>query len=168
MKKFFAVLTCTLIFANIVYAKTDLNCPKILLTKIGMTKLSKGEAFTYPLKEGDILECYAKRIDGSIDYFKEYNDYFVMRNGHLYSNTMHKFYKPEKTGILKKVDRAKLQGDKKTLKMYDPLWEGTIRRHKRTIKINAQTGEYYMKGTQDNWMWYRNITATGYCRVKPE
>lgn len=162
------ILSAFLFAATPAFAKTDLNCPKILLTKMRITKLTKGESFTYPLKEGDILECYAKRIDGSIDYFKEYNDYFVMRNGGLYSNTMHKFYKPEKTNILKKVDRVSMLGDKKTLKMYDPLWEGSVRRHQRTIKINTQTGEYYMKGTQDNWMWYRNITTTGYCSVKSE
>ena len=42
---------------------------------------------------------------------------------------------------------------------------GSLQHHMRTIKINTQTGDYYMKGTQDNWMWYRNITATGCCRV---
>ena len=89
-----------------------------------------------------------------------------MRDGHLYSNTMHKYYKPRKTHILKKVDRVKLVDNKKVLQMYDPLWEPSFRHHMRTIKINTETGEYYMKGTQDNWMWYRNITATGYCRIK--
>ena len=166
MKKILVLMILMLVTTSIVFASTDLTCPKILLTKIGITKFSKGEAFKYPLKENQILECYAKRVDGSIDNFKEYNDYFVMRNGDLYSNTMHKFYKPGKTHILKKVDRAKLLNDGKTLKMYDPLWEPSIRHHMRTIKINTQTGEYYMKGTQDNWMWYRNITATGYCRIK--
>ncbi len=166
MKKFLIIILGMLISANLVLAKTDLTCPKILLTKIGITKMDKGEAFTYPLEEGQILECYAKRVDGSVDNFKEYNDYFVMRDGNLYSNTMHKYYKPSKSHILKKVDRVSMLNDNKTLKMYDPLWEPSIRRHMRSIKINTQTGEYYAKGTQDNWMWYRNITATGYCRIK--
>ena len=168
MKKLIALTIGLLISANLVFAATDYLCPKILLTKIGITKLDKGEAFNYPLKEGEIIECYAKRIDGSIDDFEEYNDYFVMKNGNLYSNTMHKYYKPEKSHIMKKVDRVKLVNKKQTLKMYDPLWEPSIRHHFRTIKINTQTGEYYMKGIQDNWAWYRNITATGYCRVKPQ
>ena len=168
MKKFLIAVLGLLISANTVFAAKDYLCPKILLTKIGITKLDKGEAFKYPLEEGAILECYAKKVDGSIDDFTEYNDYFVMKDGNLYSNTMHKYYKPEKTHIMKKVDQAKLLGDNKTLKMYDPLWEPSIRHHMRTVKINTQTGEYYMKGTQDNWMWYRNITATGYCRVKPQ
>lgn len=166
MKNFFIATLVLLIASNGVFA-ADLATPKILLTKIGITKLNKGEAFTYPLKNGTILECYAKKVDGSIEYFTEYNDYFVMLDGHLYSNTMHKCYKPDKTHLLKKVDRASMLSDGKTLKMYDPLWEPSIRHHMRTIKINTQTGEYYMKGTQDNWMWYRNITATGYCRIKP-
>ena len=32
----------------------------------------------------------------------------------------------------------------------------------RRIKINTKTGRYFMSGTQDNWMWYRNITSSGY------
>lgn len=168
MKKLLALSIGLLISANLVFAATDYLCPKILTTKIGITKLDKGESFSYPLPEDAILECYAKKIDGSIDDFTEYNDYFVMKNGHLYSNTMHKYYKPNKSHIMKKVDKASMLNDGKTLKMYDPLWEPSIRRHMRTIKINTQTGEYYMTGTQDNWMWYRNITATGYCRVKPQ
>ena len=166
MKKFLITILGILLSANLVFA-VDLSTPKILLTKIGITKLDKGEAFAYPIKNGDIIECYAKRVDGSIDDFEEYNDYFVMRDGNLYSNTMHKYYKPNKTHIMKKVDRASMLNDDKTLKLYDPLWEPSIRRHVRTIKINTQTGEYYMKGYQDNWMWYRNITTTGYCRIKP-
>ena len=165
MKKTFVFVVGLLMSVNMVFA-TDLSTPKILLTKIGVTKLEKGEAFTYPLKEGQILECYAKKVDGSIDDFTEYNDYFVMRDGKLYSNTMHKYYKPEKTHLMKKVDQARLLSDSTTLKLYDPLWEWSVRRHKRTVKINTQTGEYYMKGTQDNWMWYRNITSTGFCRIK--
>ena len=84
-------------------AKTDLNCPKQLLTKKGLTVLKKGESFTYPLPEGTIIECYAKRLDGSIDEFEEYNDYFVVRDGKLYSNTMHKLYKPEKAHKLSAI-----------------------------------------------------------------
>ena len=167
MKKILIAILGVLASANLVFAATDLSTPKILLTKIGMTKLEKGEAFKYPLKDDQILECYAKKVDGSIDDFTEYNDYFVMRDGALYSNTMHKLYKPNKTHKLKKVDRASMLNDGKTLKLYDPLWEPSIRHHMRTIKINTQTGEYYMTGTQDNWMWYRNITTTGFCRIKP-
>lgn len=167
MKKLLIAILGLFVSANLVFAAADVPTPKILLSKIGMTKLEKGEAFAYPLNEGAILECYAKRADGSIDDFKEYNDYFVMKNGKLYSNTMHKYYKPNKTHLMKKVDQARILGDNKTLKLYDPLWEWSFRHHTRTIKINTQTGEYYMKGYQDNWMWYRNITATGFCRIKP-
>ena len=165
MKKFLLVFSVFLLVSNIVFAKTDLNCPDKILEKKNLTVLKSGVPFTYPLKDGAILECYAKRLDGSIDDFNEYNDYFVMRNGHLYSNTMHKIYKPHKKVMLKKVDRASMLNDGKTLKLYDPLWEWSIRHHMRTIKINTQTGEYFMTGTQDNWMWYRNITSSGYCRV---
>ena len=122
MRKIFIAIFSLLIVANTAFAKTDLTTPKVLLTKIGMTKLANGEAFKYPLKDGEILECYAKRVDGSIDDFTEYNDYFVMRNGRLYSNTMHKYYKPNKIQKLKKVDRASMLNDGKTLKLYDPLW----------------------------------------------
>ena len=166
MKKVLIAIFSILVMANMVFA-VDLATPKILLTKMGITKLDKGEAFSYPIKNGDIIECYAKRVDGSIDDFEEYNDYFVMRDGDLYSNTMHKYYKPEKTHLMKKVDKVKLTNHNQTLKMYDPLWEWSVRHHRRTIKINTQTGEYYMKGIQDNWVWYRNIIATGYCRIKP-
>lgn len=165
MKKILFTILAMVLISNIAMAKTDLNCPKQLLTKKGTTILSKGEAFKYPLPEGAIIECYAKRIDGSIDEFEEYNDYFIMRDGKLYSNTMHKLYKPEKINKLKKVDGVSLLKDGKTLQLYDPLWEWSIRHHVRTIKINTQTGEYFMTGVQDNWMWYRNITTSGYCRV---
>ena len=167
MKNFLLTILLMLLVSNITMAKTNLNCPKQLLTKKGITILSKGEAFIYPLKDGTIIECYAKRIDGSIDDFKEYNDYFVVRNGKLYSNTMHKIYKPNKTHILKKVDRVSMLKDGKTLKLYDPLWEWSARHHMRTIIINTSTGEYYMTGTQDNWMWYRNVVTSGYCRIIP-
>lgn len=126
--------------------------------------LTNGEAFNYPLQDGGVIACYAKRVDGSVDAFKEYNDYFVMKDGKLYSNTMHRIYKPNKAEKLKKVDQVRLNKEG-LLSMYDPLWEASIRHHMRTIKINTKTGEYYMNGTQDNWMWYRNITATGYCKA---
>lgn len=78
---------------------------------------------------------------------------------------MHKIYKTNKAEQLKKVDRVKLNKDG-LLSLYDPLWEWSIRHHMRIVKINTKNGEYYMTGTQDNWTWYRNITATGYCKVK--
>ncbi len=165
MKKWFLVAFSVLLISNTVQAKTDLNCHDEVLAKKDLTVLTKGEPFSYPLPDGAIIECYGEKIDGSIKAFNEFNDYFVMRDGHLYSNTMHRIYKPHKADRLKKVDRAGLQSDKKTLRLYDPLWEWSGRHHKRTVKINIQTGEYFMNGTQDNWTWYRNITATGYCHV---
>lgn len=166
MKKLILLILGMVISSNMIFASVDLLCPKILLTKIGINKFDKGEAFAYPLKEGQILECYAKRINGSIDYFTEFNDYFVMRDGNLYSNTMHKYYKPNKTHMLKKVDRVKMSSDNETLKLYDPLWELPLRRHVRKIEINTKTGEYYMQGSQDNMVWFRLVTATGVCRIK--
>ena len=152
------------LIANSVWAKTDLTTPELMSNR-DLLVITKGESFNYPIPEESIIACYAKRIDGSIDAFEEYNDYFLMRNGHLYSNTMNKIYKPLKAHKLKKVDQARILGDKKTLKLYDPLWEGSFRHHMRGIKINTKTGEYFMRGTQDNWTWYRNITATGSCKV---
>lgn len=165
MKKLLTFIFVSILVTGAAFAKASLtDCPKEM-TPDKVVVLTKGEPFSYPLQEGAIIECYANRVDGSIDEFNEYNDYFIMRNGKLYSNTMQRIYKPEKKKQLKKVDQARILGDNKTLKLYDPLWEGSIRHHMRTIKINTQTGDYYMKGTQDNWMWYRNITATGCCRV---
>jgi len=40
-----------------------------------------------------------------------------------------------------------------------------MRHHKRVVKINTETGVYFMKAVQDNWRWYRNAIATGYCRA---
>lgn len=151
--------------SSAVFAGSDASRKDIILNKKGLTVLTQGEAFSYPLPEGAIIECYAKKVDGSVDDFSEYNDYFIMENGHIYSNTMHKVYKPNKADKFKKVDRARLLSDHKTLSLYDPLWEWSIRHHIRNIKINTKTGEYFMDGTQDNWMWYRNMAATGYCRV---
>lgn len=164
MKKILILTLAIFMLTGMVMAKTNLTCPKEM-TPDKVVVLKQGEPFSYPIPEGAVIECYAKKIDGSIDDFEEYNDYFLMKNGKLYSNTMNKIYKSEKTKQLKKVDQARLLGDKKTLKMYDPLWEWSFRHHMRGVKINTKTGEYFMKGTQDNWMWYRNITATGYCRV---
>lgn len=163
MKKFLLSVLGVCLLMNTVSAKTY-TCPDEMLKNKEVKVLTKGEPIPFPLPDGAIIECYAKRIDGSVDDFEEYNDYFVSYGGKLYSNTMHKIYKPEKAEQLKKVDQAKIVG-KKTLQLYDPLWEGSIRHHVRVIKINTETGEYYMKGFQDNWMWYRNITTTGYCRV---
>lgn len=164
MKKILTLLCSLFLISNLALAKTDLNTPSKLLNK-DLLILNKGESFSYPIKEGEIIACYAKKIDGSIDDFEEYNDYFVMRNGHLYSNTMHRIYKPQKINKLKKVDNARLLNDEKTLRLYDPLWEWSIRHHTRSIKINTKTGEYYMKGVQDNWTWYRNIVTSGYCKI---
>lgn len=163
MKNILLIMCSILLLANNVLAKT-LTCPSEMLPQNEIKVLTKGEPIPFPLPDGAIIECYAKKIDGSIEPFEEYNDYFVSYNGKLYSNTMHKVYKKNKADVLKKVDQAKIVGGN-TLQMYDPLWEASIRHHIRIIKINTKTGEYYMKGTQDNWMWYRNITATGYCRV---
>lgn len=128
--------------------------------------IKKGEPFSYPIPEGSVIECYAKKIDGSIDAFEEYNDYFVMQGGELYSDTLHRLYKPEKNNELKKVDRVSVTDDGTKLKMYDPLWEKNLRHHKRNVVIDLTTGAYHMTGTQDNAMWYRTITATGVCRVR--
>ena len=165
MKKFLFVILGIMLASNFAFAKTDLkNIPDIMMQKNPVV-LESGSSFEYPIPEGAVIQCYGEKVDGSIDDFEKYNDYFLMRNGHLYSNTMHKIYKPNKADKLKKVDRVSLTNNNKILKMYDPLWEASIRHHMRIIKINIATGEYYMTGTQDNWMWYRNITATGYCRV---
>ena len=131
--------------------------------------LKKGEAINYPLADNSIIECYAKKIDGSIDDFAEYNDYFIVKEGKLYSTTMQKIYKPEKKEKLKKVDRVKITDSDKVLQLYDPLWEGSFRHHPRVVKIYLENGNYFMKAVQDNWTWYRNMVSTGYCRViKPE
>ena len=164
MKKILTLFCSLFILSNVAIAKTSLNAPSKFLSK-DLVKLNKGESFSYPIKEGEIIACYAKKIDGSIDDFEEYNDYFIMRNGNLYSNTMHRIYKPQKANMLKKVDNVRFSNDKKILTMYDPLWEWSIRHHIRRIKINTQTGEYFMKGTQDNWTWYRNIVSSGFCKV---
>ena len=93
MKRYLLMACLGLLFiSGNAMARTDLTCPMDILAKKDVTVLTKGQSFSYPLPEGSIIECYAKRIDGSVDDFEEYNDYFVMRNGRLYSNTMHKIY----------------------------------------------------------------------------
>ena len=160
MRKILFLISALLLVQSITFADYDVIN---YMNKKDLTVLTQGEKINYPLKDGDLIECYAKKIDGSIDEFKEYNDYFLMQNGHFYSNTMHKIYKPEKG--LKKVDGVRLINGGRTLRLYDPLWEGSIRHHVKTVKIELETGRYYMKGTQDNWMWYRNVVTDGYCRV---
>ncbi len=165
MNRFLLIVFCVFCIASQVVASNEVHrSAREMALARNLVVLNKGEAFSYPLSEGAVIQCYAKRIDGSVDAFHEFNDYFVMKDGTLYSNTMHKLYKPKKADKLKKVDRVNLV-DGGILKMYDPLWEPSIRHHMRHVKINTRTGEYYMDGTQDNWMWYRNITATGYCRA---
>ena len=165
MKRVLLVLLSMCFVTNIVMAKTDLTCPEQLLPKESINVLKKGEAFTYPLPEGAIIECYAKEIDGSIDDLKEFNDYYVVRNGSLYSNTMHRFFKKTRSEKLKKVDYVGLESDKTTLFMYDPLWTPTYRHHTHTVKINTKTGEYYSEVFQDNWTWFRKSKGSGYCRI---
>ena len=167
MKKFLlSVLVCCLI-VNIACAKNttgNRSESEMVLAK-DLRVLIEGEAFSYPLPDNSVIECYAKEYDGSIDAFIEYNDYFLSKKGRLYSQTMHKIYKPNKSNKYKKVDQARMLRDGVTLRLYDSLWEPSIRRHYRLIRINTQTGEYHMDAFQDNAMWYRKAKTKGYCRV---
>ena len=169
MKKILLVLALIAACATC-YAKTVLSEKEAgIMLSDDIKVLKEGEAIDYPLADNSIIECYAKRIDGSIKEFTEYNDYFIVKDGTMYSSTMQKIYKPEKDKKLKKVDRVKLVDNDKVLRFYDPLWEGSLRQHLRVVKINLETGTYFMKAVQDNWTWYKNAVATGYCRaIKPE
>lgn len=161
MKKILVlVIVCLLCIGSAMANNTD-----DILFSNKVSVMTKGEPIKWPLKDGSIIGCYAKMIDGSIDEFREYNDYFIVKDGDLYSPTMQKIYKAEKDKKLKKVDRVTLAKDGKTLRLYDPLWEGTMRHHKRNIKINILTGDYYMKAFQDNATWYRIAITSGYCKV---
>lgn len=159
------VMVCTACYAAVSLTEKE----AAIMLSDNVKVLEKGEAINYPLAENSIIECYAKQIDGSIKEFEEYNDYFIVKDGKLYSTTMQKIYKPEKSKKLKKVDRVKLVDSNKTLKLYDPLWEGSFRHHPRVVKIHLDNGTYFMKGIQDNWSWYRNAVSSGYCRaIQPE
>jgi hypothetical protein len=165
MKKKFLVfagsILCLALLAQTVIAK----CDDTMALKRNLKVFTKGEAITYPIPEGTTIECYAKKLDGSIDAFSEYNDYFYMKDGKLYSDTMRKLYQPERKNKLKKVGKVKLTDNGNTIQIYDPLFEWSLRHHTRVVKINKETGTYFMKGVQDNWRWYRNIISTGYCRA---
>ena len=152
-------LLCFALGAQIAYAIGD----DVTALSRNLKVLSKGGKITYPIQDGTVIECYAKRKSGSIDAFEEYNDYFYMKDRYLYSDTMNKLYKPEKKNFMKTVGNVKLVGKGTAIEINDPLWEWSIRHHKRTIKINIITGEYYMRGTQDNWVWFRDIVSKGYC-----
>lgn len=158
------MLSASIVFAD--NSTTQKSERSMILAK-NLKILDHGEAFSYPLPDNAVLECYAKRNDGSIEAFEEYNDYFISKKGKLYSTTMHQVFKPEKSDVYKKADQAHLMRDKKTLLIYDPLWVKTARWHQRQIKIDTQTGEYKMRSRQDNWMWYRKANTSGYCRVIP-
>lgn len=164
MKKKFLVLAgsilCLALLAQTTFAKGD----DTMALKKNLKVLTNGEAITYPIPDGTTIECYGKKLDGSIDAFSEYNDYFYMKDGKLYSDTMRKLYQPERKNHLKKVRSVKLTDNGKTIQIYDPLFEWSFRLHSRVVKINKETGVYFMKGVQDNWRWYRNIIATGYCK----
>ena len=165
MKKILFVLVFVLACATS-YAQVSLTQKEAdIMLSDDLKVLKEGEAINYPLADNSIIECYAKRIDGSIDKFAEYNDYFIVKDGKLYSTTMQKMYKPEKDKKLKKVDRVKITDSGKVLQFYDPLWEGSFRHHPRVVKIYLENGNYFMKAVQDNWTWYRNTISTGYCRV---
>ena len=165
MKKSFVFLVA-LLFCFIAIAQTA-NAKKEDPTALSknLKVLTQGEAIAYPIPNGSTIECYAKLIDGSIDAFKEYNDYFYMKDGVIYSDTMRKLYQPDNKELVKKVKKVKLVDNGKALRLYDPLSTWSLRRHVRVVKINLETGEYFMKAAQDNWEWYRNAVATGYCRV---
>ena len=154
-------IACTACYAKTVLTEREAG----IMLSDDLKVLTAGEPINYPLADNSIIECYAKKIDGSIGDFDEYNDYFIVKDGILYSTTMQKIYKPEKEKKLKKVDRVKLVDSNKVLRFYDPLWEGTLRQHLRVVKINLETGSYFMKAVQDNWTWYRNMISTGYCRA---
>lgn len=157
----FSVIICAILAIQATYAIGD-NTNAL---KSNLKVLTKGEAIQYPIADGTTIECYAKMIDGSIEAFSEYNEYFIIKNGALYSDTMNKLYKPEKKNPMKKIGNVKYDTNKKTIQIYDPLWEWSARHHKRVVKINTETGTYFMKGKQDNWRWYRNAIAIGYCRA---
>ena len=163
MKKsllFICLLMCGILASQTAFAIGDNE----MALKQNVNVLKKGEAIEYPIPDGTTIECYGELLDGSIEAFNKFNDHFYMKNGILYSDTMNKLYKPEKKNYMKKVDRVKLMSDNKTIQMYDPLWEWSARHHKRVVKINIETGTYFMKAVQDNWRWYRNAIVTGYCR----
>ena len=164
MKKGFLVLAGLMVgmalLTQTVYALGD----DTMALKRNLKVFTKGEPIPYPIPNGTTIECYATKLDGSIDAFSEYNDYFYMKDGALYSDSMKKIYKPNAKNFMKKLKHVKLV-DGNTIQMYDPLFEWSMRHHKRVVKINKDTGVYFMKGMQDNWRWYRNIIATGYCRV---
>lgn len=164
MKRLLLTALSLLFVANMAQAKTDLNAPEKMLPK-KIEVISKGEAFNYPLPEGAIIACHAKMIDGSIDALAEFNDYYVVRDGILYSNFMHRFFKKNRAWKLNEVDQQRILSDGETLRMYDPLWTPTYRHHMRVVKINTKTGEYYADVTQDNWTWYREAKTTGLCKV---
>ena len=153
-------MVCMAVMAQSVYALGD----DTMALKRDLKVLTQGEPIPYPIPNGTTIECYAKKLDGSIEAFSEYNDYFYMKDGSLYSDTMKKLYKPDAKDPVKKVKKVKLV-DGNTIQIYDPLFEWSMRYHARVVKINKDTGAYFMKGVQDNWRWYRNIISTGYCRV---
>ncbi|MEE3349484.1 MAG: hypothetical protein VZR09_05535 [Candidatus Gastranaerophilaceae bacterium] len=168
MKKKFLVLAgsmlCLTVLAQAVMAFGD----DTMALKRDLKVLTKGEAIEYPIPNGTTIECYGKKLDGSIDAFSEYNEYFYMIDGKLYSDTLRKLYQPERKNPMKRIRSVKLTDNGSTIQIYDPLFEWSLRHHKRVVKINKDTGTYFMKGVQDNWRWYRNIIATGYCRaIKP-
>ena len=155
------LLVCFTILSQAVIAKGD----NTTALKENLKVLTKGEAIEYPIPDGTVIECYGKMVDGSIDAFSEYNEYFYMKDGTLYSDTLRKLYQPERKDYMKKLRNVKLTNNGTTIQIYDPIFEWSLRHHKRVVKINKDTGVYFMKGTQDNWRWYRNAVATGYCRA---
>lgn len=156
----FGIIVCFVIFAQTVNAKGD----DTMALKRNLNVLTQGEPIPYPIPDGTTIECYAKKLDGSIDAFSEYNEYFYKKDGALYSDTMRKLYQPERKNYMKKIRTISLRDNGTVIQIYDPLFEWSLRHHKRVVKINKDTGVYFMKGYQDNWRWYRNIIATGYCR----
>ena len=89
MKKLIVMVFSISLFANTAYAKTDLTCPDEILKKTELTVLTKGEPFSYPLPDGAIIECYAKRLDGSIDEFEEYKTKSIL---HFYEGPIDDIY----------------------------------------------------------------------------
>lgn len=130
--------------------------------------LNTGEAFSYPLEDGSVIECYAKKTSGNTKEFKEYNDYFFLKNGTLYSNTLSKQENNDKEKDTGEIQKIILLDGKTTLKIYQEETKEREKIKKRDILINLPTGRYNMLLQEKTKFGYKKITTSGYCRaLKP-
>lgn len=119
------------------------------------------EDVIYTVNDGTKLKCTGKMVNGSIDEYKQVEDYYFFKNNKLYSKNLINLY-GKITEEPRKVLKLKITDDKISFK--DRYYETWTLNYK-WVKINRHTGEYVFNAKRDFGTWYRQANVLGSCNI---